>query len=110
MAESLIAHVDNLEAQGLPMFDDVRSVRFTTMGDHLAQMKHALSTLRPGLTYFITHPSRETPELRAIIPERWKERVADYHVLMSATLRRFIDDQGIIAIGWRALRDRFRRS
>lgn len=110
MAENLAAHVDILEAQGLPMFDDVRSARFTTIDDHLAQMKHTLSTLRPGLTYFITHPSRETPELQAIIPEHWRERVADYQVLMSEELRHFIDDQGIVAIGWRALRDRFRRA
>ncbi len=110
LAESLAAHVDGLEAQGLPMFDDVRSARFASMDDHLDQMKRTLSDLRPGLTYFITHPSKETPELQAIIPERWRERVADYQVLMSEELPHFLDEQGIHAIGWRTLRDRFRRS
>ncbi len=39
LAESLTAMVGILEAQGLPMFDDVRSASFTSAESHLEQMK-----------------------------------------------------------------------
>ncbi len=110
LTEQLMARIGILEAQGLPMFDDVRSATFDTLDTHLDQMKCALGTLRPGLTYFITHPAKDTPELRAILPDRWEEREADYEVLMKEELRVYLEIQGIRVIGWRELRDLVRSS
>jgi hypothetical protein len=108
IAEGLAARVVDLEARGLPLFDDVRSTQFSAADNHLKQVTRVLSDLHPGLTYLITHPSIDTPELRAIMPERWQERAADFQVLMSVQLRSFLTDQGIHAITWRALRDLMR--
>ncbi len=110
LAGQLMIQIGTLEAQGLPMFDDIRSAKFDTSSTHLDQMKHALGTLRPGLTYFITHPAKDTPELRAIIPDRWQEREADYEALMQDELRVYLETQGIRVIGWRELRDLMRSS
>ena len=108
IAEGLAARVVDLEARGLPLFDDVRSTQFSSVDTHLEQTKRVLSDLHPGLTYLITHPSVDTPELRAIMPERWQERTADFQVLMSDQLRRFLADQGTHTIAWRQLRDLMR--
>jgi chitin disaccharide deacetylase len=106
----LMGRIQALEAQGLPMFDDVRSATFDTVETHLDQMKRGMASLSPGLTYFITHPAKDTPELRAMIPGRWQQREADYEVLMNEEFRRFIEAQGIRIIGWRLLRDLLRSS
>jgi chitin disaccharide deacetylase len=100
--------VEALAAQGVPVFDDIRSPSFTSREAHLDQVKNELTSLKPGLTYLIIHPSKDTPELRAILPNRWQARVADYETFMKEELRAFIDAQGIRIIGWRQLRDLMR--
>jgi len=106
--ESLLMHVKALENRGLPVFDDVRSPTFDTLENHFDQVRRELATLEPGLTYLIIHPSKDSPELRAILPEGWQARVADYEVFMKEELRTFIDKEGIRIIGWRQLRDLMR--
>ena len=97
-----------LEARGLPMFDDVRTVPFIQRETHLAQAQRVLDDLRPGLSYLIIHPSTDSPELRAILPQGWSARVADYEVFLREDLREFVASQGIHIITWRILRDLMR--
>ena len=63
----------------------------------------------PGLTHFIIHPSKNTPELRAITPD-WPSRVADYQAFSSDELRAYIKNSGIQVIGYRPIRDLMRAS
>jgi chitin disaccharide deacetylase len=63
-----------------------------------------LLELPAGVTHFLFHPSTDTPELRAIAPD-WPSRVANYQTFMDTDLKRFIKDQGIQVIGYRALKD-----
>lgn len=106
--DALLSMLRDLETQGLPMFDAVTGVPFDRRETHLDDVKRVLADLQPGLTYLITHPSKDTPELRAIMPEGWAARVADYEVLMSEQLRDVIDDQGIHIVTWRTLRELMR--
>ena len=106
--EPLIAYVAALEAQGVPVFDGICSPAFSSREAHFDQVKRELASLRPGLTYLIIHPSKDSPELRAILPGGWQARVADYEVFMRDELRAFIDAQGIRIVGWRQLRDLMR--
>ena len=62
----LIQSFQTLEAQGVPMLDDVQGIALDPAGDCLTQMQHTLEKLEPGLTYLILHPATDTPELRAI--------------------------------------------
>jgi chitin disaccharide deacetylase len=108
-AAVLATQIVALEAKGLPMFDEVSFVPFSTTEAHFDQTKQVLSALKPGLTYLIIHPSADTPELRAILPDSWQNRVADYEVFMRQDLRSYVDAEGIHLLGWRTIRELMRR-
>jgi chitin disaccharide deacetylase len=108
LAEGLAGQIATLEAQGLPMFDEVSFVPFTTMEAHFDHTQQVLGALKPGLTYLIIHPSTDTPELRAILPNGWQNRVADYEVFMRQDLRDYLDAQGIHLVGWRQIKELMR--
>jgi chitin disaccharide deacetylase len=94
--------MNELEEAGLPLLDAIVGMDLGTPDDRLEQAKRAFSSLKPGITHFILHPSVDTPELRAIAPD-WRARVADYETFMSEELQRFIQSQGIQVIGYRAI-------
>ncbi|MBZ0296746.1 MAG: polysaccharide deacetylase family protein [Anaerolineae bacterium] len=91
----------DMEAQGIPLVDHMGGM---PLGGEkpleLAQQK--FSELKPGITHFVIHPSKDTPELRAIAPD-WHARVADYEWFRTEALRDFIRNQGIHVIGYRPL-------
>jgi hypothetical protein len=60
--------------------------------------------LKPGLTHFIIHPAKDTPELRSITAS-WDCRVADYETFTSDAMRDYIRNEGIQVIGYRALKE-----
>ncbi len=108
VAGELLGHIRALEARGLPMFDKVTFVPFDHPDNHLERTKASLSALAPGLTYLIIHPSADTPELRAILPDGWQVRVAEYQTFMREELRDHLRAEGIHLVGWRALRELLR--
>jgi hypothetical protein len=94
-----------LEGQGIPLLDHMYMLPLDDEpGSRLERAKAALLALPPGITHFILHPFKDTPETRGLTPN-WRPRVGDYEVLMSEELRAFMDEQGIHRIGYRALRD-----
>lgn len=99
LAEGLVAQ---LEDSGLPMLDYMDSIRLEQPENRLEQAKQAFTNLKPGITHFIIHPSKDTEELRAITRD-WRSRVGDYETFLSEDLRKVIREQGIQVIGYRAL-------
>ena len=102
LSESAIA---SWERQGLPVFDHLREMPVnqpTTQWPAL--VRRLFDELPPGLTYLITHPARDSPELRAMAGD-WRERVADFETLRDATLRAHLRRTGIHTIGWRPLQE-----
>jgi hypothetical protein len=94
----------DLEARGLPMFDDLAMLPLRDPSNHVALAKKIVDELRPGLTMLILHPAQDTPELRAIAPD-WPSRVANYEACMSAELRDHVRQSGVQLIGYRPLRE-----
>jgi len=100
--------VIQLEEQGVPMLDHLsQELPLDRHRDRVEVAKRALDSLAPGLTHFILHPARDTPELRAITSD-WRARVADYQAFTSAELRDYLKNSDIHVIGYRALRDLMR--
>jgi chitin disaccharide deacetylase len=97
------------EARGMPLFDRIFIMPLENAGDRVGTARRAIEALAPGLTYFILHPAVDSPELRAITPEDWRARAADYQAFTGAELRNFVRDSGIQVIGWRVLRDWMRK-
>lgn len=93
-----------LEDQGLPLLDHLVGLPLETSAEHLERTKKYLSDLEPGITHFILHPNKDTPELRAIAPD-WQARVENYNDFMSDDIRKHIKEIGLQVIGYAALRD-----
>ncbi len=103
-AQMAAVFVQHLEEGGQPLLDAIGGMQLDTDQDRLELTKKAFSDLQPGITHFIIHPSKDTPELRAITPD-WRCRVADYQDFMNEDLRRHIQAIGVHVIGYRALKE-----
>lgn len=103
-AKMAAAFMQQLEASGMPLLDSIVGMPLDTDENRLERTKLALSDLQPGITHFIIHPSKDTPELRAITPD-WRCRVGDYQDFMNDELRRHIQNIGLHVIGYRALKE-----
>jgi predicted glycoside hydrolase/deacetylase ChbG (UPF0249 family) len=101
MAANFVSH---LEEQGLPLVDHAAGLELDKPFNRFEQAKQALSDLPIGITHFIIHPSKETPELIAITPD-WQSRVADYQTFMDENLRKHINNIGVQIIGYKTLKD-----
>jgi hypothetical protein len=91
-----------LEEQHLPLLDNLVGMPLEWSEDYTELTKKTLSELKPGITHFIIHPTKDSPELRAIAPD-WRARVANYHDFMSDEIRKHIQKIGLHVIGYRAL-------
>lgn len=98
------ALVRQLEESGLPLLDMLGGMHLDDPQNRLERTKQAISELKPGITHFIIHPSKDTPELRAITPD-WQCRVADYNTFMNEEIRQHIRKIGLHVIGYQALKD-----
>ena len=95
-----LATLQQIEASGQPFFDQMRWLELGDASAGLAATKQLFHELPSGLTYFIHHPSLDTPELRGIAPD-WQARVRDLTVMTDPELRTFVEAAGIHLIGWR---------
>lgn len=101
-AETITGMVQTLEEMGYPLLDGLSGLALDNADERLEQAKQALRALKPGLTHFIIHPAKDTPELRQITSS-WDCRVADYETFTSDAMRNYIKKEGIQVIGYRAL-------
>jgi hypothetical protein len=102
-AEMVAGMFASLEEMGIPLLDGIYGMPLDDPTDRLEKVSAALRSLKPGVTHFIIHPAKDTPELRAIT-DSWPSRVADYETFTSEAVRAFIRDEGIQVIGYRALK------
>jgi predicted glycoside hydrolase/deacetylase ChbG (UPF0249 family) len=107
-AEQRTAFQQELEEQGLPLVDFFDFLPLDRHEDRVTSAKALFDSLPAGLSYVILHPALDTPELRAVTPEDWQARVADYAAFCSAELRAHVRDIGVQVIGWRTVRDAMR--
>jgi predicted glycoside hydrolase/deacetylase ChbG (UPF0249 family) len=103
-AKMAAALIEQLEGSGLPLLDGMTGMPLDIEENHLERTKQALSDLKPGITHFIIHPSKDTPELRAITPD-WRCRVANYQDFSNEELRKHIRNIGLHVIGYRTLKE-----
>jgi predicted glycoside hydrolase/deacetylase ChbG (UPF0249 family) len=99
----IIQTVNTLEEMGVPLLDHIYGMPLDSDPEQrLEETQVAFSNLRPGITHFIIHAARDTPELRAIAPD-WRCRVADYETFLKDELRRHIEEIDVQVIGYHDL-------
>ena len=99
--------VAQTEEMGIPLLDHLGGLdldQAASLAERIAYAKESFDELKPGITHFIIHPSKDTPELRSITPD-WTYRVADYQAFMSEELRDHIQQTGVHVIGYRTLKE-----
>jgi predicted glycoside hydrolase/deacetylase ChbG (UPF0249 family) len=101
--EFILQMIETLEEMGVPLLDNIISMPLDTDPDQrLADAQQAFENFQPGITHFIIHAAKDTPELRAIAPD-WACRVADYETFLMDELRAHIEKIGVKVIGYRDL-------
>ena len=96
--------IHTLEEMGVPLIDHLSGLHLDDPKERMAQAKRVLSSLKPGISHFIIHPAKDTPELRHIT-DSWDCRSADYKAFINDDLRDFVVKEGIQVIGYKALKD-----
>ena len=74
----------------------------------LPQFRDKLAALEPGVSEIFAHPVEDGPELRGYDKEEADTRAGDYVTMFDAGLRALIEENGIVPIGFRPLRDLMR--
>lgn len=105
-AKMIEMFLTNLEEQGVPLLDHLRSIPLEVPDNRFGQAKEIFNTLSPGITHFIIHPASETPELKAITPD-WKSRVGDYQLFRGKEIHDYLKNIGIHVIGYQDLKSFF---
>lgn len=108
-AEALTQLAREAQEQGLPLIDHIRMLPLDHANDHEAVTLQMLRDLPPGITHFILHPARDTPELRAFAAD-WPARVENYRAFTSAALKREVQNLGIQIIGYRPLQELLKKA
>jgi len=102
-AQMVTGMIHTLEEMGIPLLDHLSGLELVDAADRFGQAEQALCALKPGVTHFIIHPSKDTPELRQIT-DSWDCRVADFETFTSEATRTLIKNEGIQVIGYRDLK------
>lgn len=106
-AGTLARAIQDLEGSGMPLLDGLFGLPLDKPAERLEQAKRAFSELPAGVTHFIIHPAVDTPELREITRD-WQARVADFQTFLREDLRDYIQNIGVMVIGYKTLRDLIR--
>jgi len=105
---ALQRRLENVEEEGFPIIDHLYQMPLREPDDRLGDVIETIAALEPGLTHFIVHPTKNTAEVRAITPEDWQGRVADYQCFIHDDLRDYLIKSGIQVITYRTLREAMR--
>jgi predicted glycoside hydrolase/deacetylase ChbG (UPF0249 family) len=101
------AYLRMLGERGMPLMDSIVAMPLDEPKDQTETVRRLFGSLPEGLTHFILHASTDSPELRAITPD-WESRVWNYRTMHSDEVKRIIEREGVVLIGYRALRDAMR--
>jgi predicted glycoside hydrolase/deacetylase ChbG (UPF0249 family) len=93
--------VDMFAGYSLPKLDFFSSVpdgdSYENKRDNFFQL---VSSLNPGLTEIIFHPSVETENLKTITGS-WQQRIWEAQLFSDPVVKKFFEDNGIIITNWR---------
>ena len=103
------SHGAALRTAGLPVVDHpvLDSYHMDPAAKH-QQFFSLIQSLPPGLTEWAVHPSLGSAEARALEPETWQVRQADYRFLTSDAGIEAVRDSGVVLMDYRELQAAWR--
>lgn len=101
------AQAEALAAEGMPLPDDFRMTPGVDAAATEAAYRQLVASLPAGLTFISLHPN-VPGDIETIVPPRAHFRTEEYRILANGTFSRWLSEQGIAALGYRPLRERYR--
>jgi predicted glycoside hydrolase/deacetylase ChbG (UPF0249 family) len=92
---------ERIEETGVPLLDHVI---IDTMGDAEDKVEYycnRFAEVKPGVTHFLFHAAKLTPELQAITPDSAKWRNLDYEVFIDPRIKECVKKHDLKIIGYR---------
>lgn len=105
-AAMIEGYLADLEGNGFPLIDHLRSMPLDQPNARLDTAKQIFKNLPSGITHFIIHPASDTVELQAITPD-WESRVGDYQLFIDDKIHKFLRNEGIHLISYNEIRNIF---
>ncbi|MFX0058528.1 MAG: polysaccharide deacetylase family protein [Candidatus Heimdallarchaeota archaeon] len=99
-----------VEESGLPLIDHMV---IDTGGEHPDKVKYycdLISELKPGLTHFLFHAAKMSPELKAITPDSAIWRDQDYTTFIDPRIKECVEKYDLKIIGYKEVRDYIRKA
>ncbi len=101
--------IESLKEEGFPLVDHMV---IDTGGEHTDKMQYyckRFKEIRPGLTHFLFHSAKMSPELQAITPDSAKWRNQDYEAFTNPLIRQCVEELDLQVIGYRHIRSTLRK-
>jgi len=104
-ADIYLSMFSKLEESGVPIVDKLMAVELEVQTDRIDYYTKLFSEIKPGLTHFLFHPAKMSPELNAIVPETASARNRDYEAFTNKKLKECAEINDLKIIGYREIRD-----
>ena len=92
---------DKIEESGVPLLDHAI---IDTLGDAEDKVEYyckKFSEIQPGVTHFLFHAAKMTPELQAITPDSAKWRNLDYEAFTDSRIKECVKENDLKIIGYK---------
>jgi len=97
--------IESLEAEGFPLIDQMIIDTGGEYSDKVQYYCERFKEINPGLTHFLFHPAKMSPELQSIAPDSAKWRNQDYKAFTNPLIRHCVEELDLKIIGYRQIRD-----
>jgi hypothetical protein len=97
-----------IKESGLPLVDHMVGDTYIETTDKTKYYCDRFSDLKPGLTHFLFHAAKLSPELEAITPDSAVLRDQDYKAFTDPRIKECVQKYDLKIIGYKEIRDYMR--
>ncbi len=103
IGDDYVEVLGNVATEEVPTIDEIIIDTLVPLHDKRQYYRDLIEAIEPGLTHLLFHPAIDGEELTAITDSH-ASRNADYEAFRDPHLKHYIDQAGIIHIGYRELK------
>ncbi|MFX1284907.1 MAG: polysaccharide deacetylase family protein [Promethearchaeota archaeon] len=109
-ADMYMELLPQLEASGTVLLDQIIINTGGEQPDKLQYYCDRMAEIKPGLTHFLFHPAKMSPELKGITPDSGVWRNQDYMAFTDNRIKKCIKKLKLKLIGYRKIREYLRKN
>lgn len=108
LADVYLKMFSKLEASGVPLIDHIIIDTLGEQPDKVDYYCNRMAEIKPGLTHFLFHPAKISPELKAITQDTAEARNQDYEAFTNPRIKECVEKHDLKIIGYRKICDYIR--